>query len=150
MDAELHSLLEGYKFFITLPLQWGDQDAMGHVNNTVYLRWFESARIGYGNLVGLLQVASTQKIGPILAAVRCNYRRQLRFPDSVHVGARVTRIGRSSFTMQHRVVSAALRAIAADGDSTIVTFDYANQVSVPVPEEIRQNIASHEGPVLQG
>lgn len=145
MEAELARLLEGYKFHITLPLQWGDQDAMGHVNNTVYLRWFESARIGYGNLVGLLQIASTQKIGPILAAVRCNYRRQLRFPDTVHVGARVTRIGRSSLTMEHRVVSTALAAIAADGDSTIVTFDYAAQVTVPVPAEIRGNIARHEG-----
>ena len=144
-DAEFEKLREGYHVWITLPIQWGDQDAFGHVNNTVYLRWFESARIEYGNLAGLSQTGMGQNIGPILAAISCNYRRQLTFPDTVHVGARITRIGNSSLKMEHRLVSAALRDVAADGDSTLVAFDYAAQKPVPVPDSVRAAIERLEG-----
>lgn len=145
MDADIERLLNGFPVYISLPIQWGDQDAFGHVNNTVYLRWFESARIAYGNKVGLAQISAAQKIGPILAAVACNYRKQLTFPDTVHIGARITRIGRSSMVMEHRVVSDGLQAIAADGDSTVVMFDYAANKSIPVPDAVHTAINSLEG-----
>ena len=45
---------------IELPVQWGDMDSFGHVNNVVYLRWFESARIAYGNRIGLADLKATQ------------------------------------------------------------------------------------------
>src|SRR5437868_10202301 len=96
--------LSAHPIVITLPVQWGDQDAFGHVNNVVYFRWFESARIAYGNRIGLADLKATQNIGPILAAIACNYRRQLNYPDTVQVGARITRIGRSSMTMDHLLV----------------------------------------------
>jgi acyl-CoA thioester hydrolase len=146
MDPDLSRLLAGFPAICTLPIQWGDQDAFGHVNNTVYFRWFESARIEYGNQVGLPQMMDNHKLGPILAAVSCNYRRQLIFPDTVHVGARITKIGRTSFVMEHRVVSASQKTIAAEGDSTIVLFDYGAQKPVVVPATMRQIIAELEGP----
>lgn len=150
IDAELKKLREGYPVWITLPIQWGDQDAFGHVNNTVYFRWFESARIAYGNRVGLAETGTGQKVGPILAAVECNYRRQLKFPDTVHVGARITRIGRSSLTMEHRLISEQLRAVAAEGDSTLVCFDYFAQTSIPLPPVMRAAIEQLEGKSLSG
>lgn len=146
MDVEIARLMAGFPAFCTLPIQWGEQDPFGHVNNTVYFRWFESARIAYGNQVGLSQLFETQKIGPILAAVSCNYRRQLIFPDTVHIGARITKIGRTSFVMEHRVVSESLRAIAAEGDSTVVMFDYGAQRPIPVSPTLRQAIEQIEGP----
>jgi acyl-CoA thioester hydrolase len=149
MDAELTRLLHGFPIHCTLPVQWGDQDAFGHVNNTVYLRWFESARIAYGAVAGLSQLMETRKIGPILAAVACNYRRQLIYPDTVHIGARITKIGRTSFVMEHRVVSESLRGIAAEGDSTIVMFDYGAQRPIAVSAATRQIIAEIEGPDSQ-
>ena len=60
---------------IELPVQWGDMDAFQHVNNVVYLRWFESARIEYADRMGLSAMMAAHRIGPILAAVKCNYRR---------------------------------------------------------------------------
>ncbi|HLJ10569.1 MAG TPA: thioesterase family protein [Planctomycetaceae bacterium] len=144
MDGEIEKLRQGFPVWIELPIQWGDQDAFGHVNNTIYLRWFESARIAYGNQVGLTQAGAGQKIGPILAALSCNYRRQLKFPDSVHVGARITRIGRSSLSMEHVVISEELRAVAADGDSTLVSFDYIAQKSIPLPAVMRAAIEQLE------
>jgi acyl-CoA thioester hydrolase len=115
------------------------------VNNVVYFRWFESARITYGRQIGLAETGEGKRIGPILAAISCNYRRQLNYPDTVHVGARITRIGKSSMTMEHRLVSEGLRAVAADGDSTLVSFDYLAQKTVPLPDHLRSRIEQLEG-----
>jgi acyl-CoA thioester hydrolase len=144
MNAESKRLLAAYPVFSTFAVQWGDQDAFAHVNNTVYLRWFESARIAYGDKMGLSHEA--HGIGPILAAVACNYRRQLIYPDVVHIGARVTKIGRTSYVMEHRIVSESLRAVAAEGDSTLVMFDYGAQKPVPVSPAMRKIIEQLEGP----
>ena len=145
MDSEIERLREGFPVWVTLPVQWGDQDAFGHVNNTVYFRWFESARIAYGGRIELSESGEGHEIAPILAAITCNYRRQLKYPDTVHVGARVTRIGRSSLTMEHRLVSQFSGAIAADGDSTLVAFDYLAQKPVPIPPAVRTRIEQLEG-----
>ncbi len=145
MDSEIEKLREGFPIWVTLPVQWGDQDAFGHVNNTVYFRWFESARIAYGGRIDLSESGDGGKIAPILAAITCNYRRQLKYPDTVHVGARIVRIGRSSLTMEHRLVSEAWRAVVAEGDSTLVAFDYAAQKPVPVPAAVRSRIEQLEG-----
>jgi len=142
------ALLTGYPVIIALPVQWGDQDAFGHVNNVVYFRWCESARIEYGNRIGLTDLLATQQIGPILANISCNYRRQLKYPDTVQVGARITRIGRSSLTMEHAIFSEVQQALVADGTSTIVTFDYAANKSISVPDVIRSAIEHREGKSL--
>ncbi|MGE5194738.1 MAG: acyl-CoA thioesterase [Deltaproteobacteria bacterium] len=145
MDSEIEKLREGFPVWVALPVQWGDQDAFGHVNNTAYFRWFESARIAYGGRIELSESGDGKKIAPILAAISCNYRRQLKYPDTVHVGARIIRVGRSSLTMEHRIVSAFWRVVAAEGDSTLVAFDYAAQKSVPVPAAVRTRIEQLEG-----
>ena len=144
-DPEVERLLDGYPVVIELPIQWGDQDAFGHVNNTVPLRWFESARIAYMGRVGLSDLFAERKVGPILASITANYRSQIHFPDSVLVGARVTRIGRSSLTMDHVSVSLGRKAVAVEGTSTLVVFDYLANRPEPVPEAIRSLIESLEG-----
>src|SRR5438105_6631792 len=120
MDPELTELLAGYPVVIDIPVWWGDQDAFQHVNNTVYLRWYESSRIAYHRTIGLSDLMTTGNVGPILASISCEYRYPLTFPDTVRVGARITRLGRTSMTMEHRVVSQAAQRVAADGSSAIV------------------------------
>jgi len=138
------SEIVGFPTIIRLPVQWGDQDAYQHVNNVLYFRWFESARIAYLEQIGLKDLYHTHGVGPILAAISCNYRRQLQYPDTVEVGARIGRIGRSSMEMEHVLLSTAERAVVADGTSTIVTFDYRAQKPVPVPPDIRAKIELFE------
>lgn len=140
-----HPLLEDFPVAITLPVQWGDEDPFRHVNNTVYLRWCETARVEYLTRIGLWQARPGEGIGPILASISCDYRLALTYPDQVVVGARVTSIGNSSFRMAHRVVSLGKNALAAESDSTIVVLDYACQKSVPVPTVVRQAIEELEG-----
>ncbi len=137
--------LAGHPVVLTWPVQWGDQDAFGHVNNVVYFRWMESARIAYFRQAALPSAAAQQGTGPILASIKCDFRRQLMYPDTVLISASVTSFGRTSMRMVHRVYSTAQQAIAAEGDSTIVMFDYTAQRSVVVSDEIRARIDALEG-----
>jgi acyl-CoA thioester hydrolase len=144
MDA----LLAGYSVVIALPVQWGDQDAFAHVNNVVYFRWFESARIAYFRRIGLIAEPGDRKLGPILAASSCNYRRSIVFPDTVRVGIRATRIGHSSIALEHRIVSEEQEALAAEGTSTTVFYDYASGRPHPVPDDVRRAIEELGGQAL--
>ena len=124
---------------IDIPVQWGEQDGFGHVNNAVFIRWLEASRIRYMSLIGV--ELSREGTGPILAAVSCNFRRQVTFPDTIISGARVTRVGRSSLQIEHAVWSKAQRKLVAEGDSTVVMFDYGEQQSVAISESLKARIA---------
>ena len=143
-ESEIASLLKDFPVVVSLPVQWGEMDAFQHVNNTVYFRWYETARIAYTERLGLFESMRTTKIGPILASITCNYRKQITFPDTVHIGSRITRIGRTSMTMEHALVSSSNASISADGTSAMVVFDYSLQKPVPVPDSVRQAIATLE------
>ena len=130
---------------IELPVQWGDQDAFGHVNNVVHFRWMESARIAYFAGLELGIGMSNEGVGPILASIKCDFRRQLAYPDTVRVSASVTRIGRTSLNMAHRVYSVREQAVVSEGDSVIVMFDYGSQQPTPVPDNVRARIDELEG-----
>ncbi len=132
------------------PVQWGDQDAFGHVNNTVFFRWIETARIVYLERIDLRETTPSQPLGPILASIECNYRRQVRFPDTIHTGVRVTRVGRSSCRMTHVLWSERQQAVVADGVATVVMFDYGKNASCPISRSIRENIAALERRPVEG
>src|SRR5437763_324934 len=134
MDTESLDPLAGFPVAITLPVLWGDQDAFRHVNNTIYLRWFESSRIAYSARVGMFDRIETDQIGPILAASECDYRQPLTVPDTVGVGSKVVRIVRPSLTFEHRVVGQAAGTVAAEGVAVLVYHDYARGESIPVPD----------------
>ena len=137
--------LADYPIVVTLPILWGDQDAMGHVNNVVPIRWFESSRVAYFDAMKEDGFTHDGGIGPILARVGCNYRRQLHYPDTVHIGASIIRLGKSSFTMAHAVFSEHYGAIAVQGESLIVVFDYAKQHSIEITDGLRSAMQRIEG-----
>ena len=114
-----HKLLEHFPVIISLPLQWGDQDPLSHVNNIIYFRWAESARIAYLTRANAWEGSATVEAGPILAAIHCDFRFPLTYPDTIQVGAGITALGNSSFKMAHRVVSAGRGIVAADRKSVV-------------------------------
>ncbi len=107
MDAEqkMKAVLAEFPVVVVQPVQWGEQDPLGHVNHVTYFRWYESARIAYFLKVGLMDMHKNEHIGPILASVANDYRRQISYPDTVHIGVRITRIGRTSMDMEHKILS---------------------------------------------
>ena len=146
MDAEakVRSLLAEFPVVIVQPVQWGEQDPLGHVNHVTYFRWYESARIAYFLKIGLMDMHKHERIGPILASVSNDYRRQITYPDTVHIGVRVTRIGRSSLGMEHKIASQNDHHVSAEGTSTLVVFDYEAKKAHAVPARIRHAIEALE------
>ena len=125
--------MAGFPVTIDLPVLWGDQDAFRHVNNTIYLRWFESARIAYSGRVGLLDRLESDRVGPDPGLEPLRLPPAPDLPGPVRVGARVVRVGRTSLTFEHRVVGESAGAVAAEGTAVLVYYDYARGEPVPGP-----------------
>lgn len=130
---------------IELPVSWGDMDAFSHVNNTVYLRWFESARIAYFERIGVLETMKAQGVGPILARATIDFRLPVTYPDRVRVSATVTRLGNTSFVMGYRATSEKWgEKVVAEGEGIIVMVDYRGGQKVPLDEGLRAAILRAE------
>jgi acyl-CoA thioester hydrolase len=140
--------LTGFPVVVEIPVLWGDQDLFRHVNNTVPVKWFESSRVAYWELPGVREVIVESHLGPILAQVHCNYRHQLRYPDTIQVGARVQRLGRTSIFIEHQVFSYTHDKITTDGHSVIILFDYREQRPAPLSDDLRRVIETIEGKPL--
>lgn len=123
---------------IELPVQWGEMDSFGHVNNVAYLRWFESARIAYFERVNIL--AAMPRLGPILARQSIDYRLPLHYPDRVFVSCGVSAIGATSFQLKLRLRSQARDAVAAESDAVIVMFDYEAGRKATIAPKLRAAI----------
>lgn len=124
-------------------MAWGDMDAFGHVNNTIYLRWFESARIAFFREVGVPHRDVTGGQAPILASTSCQFERPLEYPDTVRAEASIGRIGTKSFTMLYRVHSLGLGVRAARGDGVVVWYDYREGKTVALPDELRASLGEY-------
>lgn len=140
VPAAIAAVLEQSLKITSLPVQWGDQDAFGHVNNVVYFRWFESARVDVLEVFQPTLGLNNTGIGPILASIHCHYRRQLYSPDVVHIGSRITRIGRSSLDISHVVCSENQNQVVAEGVSVLVIYDYPSGRPIRIPETLRRQL----------
>jgi len=129
---------------IEIPIAWGEMDALGHVNNVVFFRYIESARIDFLRKSGSHALRDETGIGFILQFVEMRFRQPLVFPDTVRVDTKLVSIEDDRFTLAHAVVRKKTNDIAAIGRGTIVTFDYAKGVKVPVPGAIRDAILATE------
>jgi acyl-CoA thioester hydrolase len=128
-----------------VPVQWGDQDAFGHVNNTVALRWFETSRIAYLEDADLGHFMTGEGLGPVVVSITSNYRRQLVYPDTVRIGTRIAEMGRAKMTLAHVVYSDNLEAVAVDGQTVIVFFDFSSGRPTRMPEEVRERLEAAHG-----
>jgi acyl-CoA thioester hydrolase len=140
------ALASEHPLVLEVRLAWGEMDAMGHVNNTVYFRYFETARIAYFERVGFLEEMARAGVGPILASTRCRFRIPLVYPDRIWVGTRVTDLEEDRFLMLYRIVSESKDGIAAEGDGLIVSYDYRQNRKAPLPQSVRAAIESLENP----
>jgi acyl-CoA thioester hydrolase len=145
MPVTNHDLLAEYPVVVRIPVQWGEMDAYGHVNNTIFFRYFETARIAFLERCGLLQSYEHQRVGAILHSTSCRFRRALFYPDTVDVGGRTSEVGDDRFTMQYRLVSLAQNDVVADGEGVIVSYDYAAGKKVPLPDDVRRRLATLGG-----
>src|SRR5262245_4470251 len=140
MDLIRSEFLSDFPIVIAMPVAWGEMDAFGHVNNIVFFRHFESARIALLDAIDFRDPTHNEGVGPILASTSCRFRRPLAYPDTVHVGTRVRSIESDRFELEFRTVSLALGQTAAEGLGVVVAYDYGKARKTPLPERVRTSI----------
>jgi len=123
-------------------IRWGDMDAFGHVNNTVYFRYMESARIAFlEQAAGDLDV---QGQGPVIVTAYCTFLKQLKYPGDIEIRSYAGPGGRSSFELTHeiRMVDADGNAdvVYAEGGGKVVWVNFAAEKSVPLPESLKAQL----------
>ena len=127
------------EFDLEMPLRWGDMDAMAHLNNVMYFRLMEEARIQWFAHFGF----PTLPVGeaPILAHASCDFVRAMTYPGVAIVRQIVTRVGRSSVEMSIAIEKQGEPGVTyATGRTVIVWYDYAAGKSAPWPEAVRAAI----------
>jgi acyl-CoA thioester hydrolase len=124
-----------------IPIRWGDMDAMGHVNNTVYFRYMETSRIDWCRSIGCMPEQSKQ--GPVIVNAWCNFMQQLRYPGGVVTKHYVTTVGRTSFdtyiTMERDDDPG---TVWAEGGARMVWIDFATNQSLPLPDWLRAQLSA--------
>jgi acyl-CoA thioester hydrolase len=149
-SADPHDLTGTFRHELAVEVRFADTDGMRHVNNAKYLTYCEIARIRYwtdvtGETFGL-HTEGVESL--ILAEARITYRAQAFYGDSVTIQTRATRIGRSSFTLEHRLTAAAPGGptrLVAVSESVLVRFDYEIDKPVPLSDELVAAIEAYEG-----
>lgn len=136
-DTMNHPDLAGFPVVVEHDIAWGDMDAYQHVNNVVYFRYFENARIPWLDKVGW-DTIEVDGIGPILHSTSARYRRALTYPDRILIGVRAIEVQLDRATVEYRIVSTKLNALAADGQAVIVSYDYSASEKCPIPESVRK------------
>ena len=140
----MNELLKDFTFVVDLNIQWGDMDALQHVNNIEYFNYFQAARIAYFEKIDSESVMGETRVSSILASTQCKFIYPLAYPDSITVGVRVDTMADQYFTMKYAVVSHKHQRLAAIGDAKVVVFDYVNNKKVSIPNEIRKTIIDLE------
>ena len=137
MSREKPAARSEYKAWRTFATRWADNDAYGHVNNTIYYQWFDSAVNGWLVEQGLLDIQHGDPIA-LVAETRCAFFAPLTFPADVEVGLGIARLGTSSVRYRIGVFGAEDEAAAAQGEFVHVLVDRATRRPVPLPADWRR------------
>ena len=135
-----HPELAGFPVVVEQDIAWGDMDAYQHVNNVVYFRYFENARIPWLDRIGWMKLREESGYGPIIASTSARYRRPINYPDHILIGVRAIDVQVDRVTIEYRLVSTKLNALAADGQAVVVSYDYNAAKKCPIPDAVRKAI----------
>ena len=122
-----------------IPIRWGDMDAMGHVNNTVYFRFMEQTRISWIDTL-LPRTGGKRATGIVIASTSCNFRRAMTYPGTVEIRLLVGPLGGSSVPTHYEMRVDADPIPFADGTAVVVFVDAQKQTPVRIPEAVRTSL----------
>jgi acyl-CoA thioester hydrolase len=123
-----------------IPIRWGDMDAAGHVNNAIYFRYMEQARVSWYESMDLNEngAAVAPGSGPVVINTSCTFLRALRYPGDVEVRVFLGELGRASLTTLYEMrPSYDAATIYAEGQAKGCWIDIAKEKSIPLPQPVR-------------
>jgi acyl-CoA thioester hydrolase len=142
--------MSDFRFYYPIEVRYGDLDPQGHVNNATHLTYFEQARIAYMIELGLFtKDQSFMEIGVILADVHITYFAPIYFGQNIKVGVHVAKFGNKSMAWEQNILDAETGKELAKGEVIIVTYDYKEGKTIPIPQEWREKISEFESLPLE-
>ena len=140
LDPAVAQLLEGYRLVVTTMVGWGDMDANNHVNNVIYFRYFEQARISWFDSIG----ADYRRLpeGPILGSIACRFILPIVYPADLEVTLLAGAPRRSTFPLFSEIRNAAeSKRVHARAEAVVVWIDLKDGKSRPLPEWVKAHLA---------
>ena len=134
--------IEDYNTTYEFAVHWGDMDAANHVNNLVYIKWTETARILYFEKIGMDTSFRSADAGPILGWQDCKYIFPMTFPDTAMIGIKTKEILPDKFIVECAIFSKTHNRIAAISSQAVVPYNYKNSKKVEMPQFWIDNILS--------
>lgn len=136
MDKSTPDARNAYRHFQVIPTRWMDNDVYGHVNNVVYYSYFDTVVNQYLIEQGVLDIGNSTVIG-LVVETQCKYFASIAFPDVVHAGLRVAKLGNSSVRYEIGLFKNESLTAAAQGHFVHVYVDRASRRSTPLPADFR-------------
>jgi acyl-CoA thioester hydrolase len=133
----------GFPLAVPMEVRFRDLDSMGHVNNAVYLTYFENARIAYWKAVP--GIRSRRNLDYILARAECDFRSPVTLDDELFGHIRVASFGRTSFVFEYLLRDERSGRVAAEGRTVQVMFNYATRKAEPIEAAVKAAIEEFEG-----
>lgn len=132
--------LKKYPVIYEQKVAWGDMDAFNHVNNVVYYRYIESARIAYFEKLNILSL----EVNTVVASSQCKYIKPVFYPDVISIGTCVIELRNSAMRMEYCLYSHQQQCIVALGEAVVVFVNLSNMQKTLIPKDIRENIIQLE------
>lgn len=124
---------------ITLRIDWSELDVFGHINNVMFNKYAQTARLNYVDTIGLMELHKTKNIGFMVAETNCQFIKELLFPGNINIQTKINFVKNTSFALEHTMTNdnGELVAIAKD---VLVVFDFIKKEKCLIPEEIKDKI----------
>jgi acyl-CoA thioester hydrolase len=134
---------EDFSYWYTIQVRWGDMDAHAHVNNAKYFTFFESARVAFFDSVDVRLHSRDQNEGPALVTTTANFKQQVRYPATLEIGVRLTRIGNRSIALAMSAFLEGSGSVVAEATSVNAWVDYDRDESTNIPDALRVVLTPH-------
>jgi len=128
---------EQFSRFYDMETRWYDEDMLGHINHGTAVAYFEDARVRHAHDIGLFPY-DTDKFPFIVASMTFSFLKQIKHPKNLTVGLKISRIGGKSFDYEYGLFMENDEECAISCNMTMVCFDFSNQKSVQVFDEIKK------------
>ena len=140
----MNDFLAQHSISTDIQVAWGEMDALQHVNNSVYFKYFETARLDLFNQINLLDDLKTTGVGPVLSETNARFKRPVTFPDSIVVGVKISDINEDRFVMHYTVFSKAQQAVTTIGWAKVVMFNFKTGKKAKLTPELLSALLEHE------
>ncbi|WP_418357769.1 acyl-CoA thioesterase [Shewanella basaltis] len=140
----MNNFLAQHPINTTIPVAWGEMDALQHVNNAVYFKYFETARLDFFNQINLLADLKTTGVGPVLSETNARFKRPLTFPDTIIVGTKISDITEDRFVMHYTVFSQAQQAVTTIGWAKVVMFNVKTGQKAKLTPQLLDALSKHQ------